>query len=210
MKSGAKDSGIALLIVLCLALVSVGISGGPDYGSNGSITITGNYSGVLKPQPCTTATPSASATPLPGRCGANSIGIFNLSVPKSGSATGPMVVFNEGQAYTGTIEASADSINAKITGLFHGTFNFIQQVLSGTETTTDKDGNVTVKETFTSQSFAAQGVGQVNAKARTVVTGPTTAIRLKGKANVQFSLAVNSIDDEIAYVVTGSKQSEAQ
>src|ERR1043166_5135775 len=113
MNSRLKDRVLATLIFLCLALISVGISGGPDYGSNGNITITGNYSGVLTPLPCSAATPSGSATPLPGRCGANSIGVFSISVPKSSSATGPMTVFNNGQAYTGTIEGAGDAVKAK-------------------------------------------------------------------------------------------------
>jgi hypothetical protein len=204
------EGAVGLLAFLCIALFSLGISGGPDYGGAGAVTITGNYSGVFSPLSCSAPTPGPNATPLPGRCGANSIGVFNILVPKSGSATGPMIIFNEGQAYVGTIEGSADAVKAKITGLIHGTFNFSSQVLTGTETTTDKDGNVTVKETFATQTFAAQAVGQMIARARSVAVGPTTAVRLKGRADVQFSLAVNSVFDDIAYVVTGSKQSEAQ
>ncbi|MDB6147395.1 MAG: hypothetical protein JWO45_1059 [Spartobacteria bacterium] len=207
---GLTETTVGLLAFLCIALFSLGISGGPDYGGGATVTITGSYSGVFSPQPCTTATPKPNATPLAGRCEANSIGVFNILVPKSGAATGPVIIFNEGEAYSGTVQGSADSVTAKITGLIHGTFNFVSQVVTGTEETTDKDGNVTVKTTFATQTFAAQAVGQMTAKARSIVSGTSSLVRLKGKADVQFSLAVNSIFDEIAYVVTGSKQSEAQ
>jgi hypothetical protein len=214
MKLGKNGPAITLLAFICLALISIGISGGPVYGTGSNVTVTGNYAGVLSPQPCSSATPAAtptaSATPVPGRCGANSIGIFNISAPKSGATTGPVVVFNEGQAYVGTIQGSADSVHAKITGLIHGTFSFTEQVVTSTEDTTDPNGTIHHKVNYATQTFAAQAVGQMSAKARSVTVGTNSSVRLKGHANVQFSLDVNDVFDEVAYVVSGSKQSEAQ
>src|SRR5436305_985159 len=100
MKSRIEHVVASTLGVILVAAASVAISGGPDYG--GSASVAGSYAGVLNPLSCA-ATPSSTPT---GRCGANSVGIFTLAVPKSGSSTGPFVVFDQGEAYVGTITAT--------------------------------------------------------------------------------------------------------
>ena len=177
------------------------ISGGP-WGRSGQIAATGNYAAVLIAQSCD-VNPAAFQT---GRCGANSIGIFSCTVPKSGSATGPLVIFNNGQTYVGAVQVTADPNTAKMNGSLSATFTFEQQVL--VSDTIDKDGTET--KTFATQSFSASAAGQMNASIKAVTNGfgATGGTRLTGKADVQFSLVVNNIDDDIAYQVRGFKQSE--
>ncbi len=182
------------------------ISGGPDYGSSASVA--GVYAGVLSPQQCGTPTPSPAPASTPtGRCGANSIGIFTLNVPKSGSSTGPFVVFDQGEAYVGTITATADPKNGKITGLFAGSFTYQRQDIDSVKTETNSSGTTSTTTTYKNNTYSATAAGRMKAQTEENSTRFGTGnVRLKGSADVQFSLTVNSVDDDIAYVVRGYQQ----
>lgn len=206
MKFTLQNSAGALVGFALMAALSLGLSGGPNYGGGGktSVVVTGTYSGVLKPVSCTTVSPAPSpapsATPT-GRCGANSVGIFSLTIPSSGTGTGTVVVFDRGQAYNGTLQATANPLSGALDALLNGTFIYQDQVLAST--VINKDGTVT--NTYVTQSFAATAVGQMNAKLRTR-SGISSIVKLKGTADVQFSLVVNRPFDDIAYNVSGYKQ----
>lgn len=223
MKLTLQNSANGLVGVAIVAFIALGISGGPNYGGGRSKTVAsipGVYSGMLTAIPCSTTTSSDAAlkttpTPTPaltGRCGANSVGIFSLTMPRTGGGTGTIVVFDEGQAYNGTIRATANPKKATINGLLDGTFNFSEQVITGTTVTTDSNGRTTTTYTYGTQTFAAHAVGNIDASVKAASGVTTTAggaiLSLKGTADVQFSLAVNAPFDDIAYSVNGYKQSD--
>jgi hypothetical protein len=195
--------------LLCSVLTisqSFAISGGP-FGGKAQVKTTGNYAGVLMGLTCAKF-PTNPPVWLTGRCGANSLGIFSLTVPKSGGATGPLVIFNNGQTYIGTIDASADPNTGKMNGQLSGHFTFQEQVLAS-DTTTTSNGTTTETKTYTTQSFSASAAGQMTASITASTTNFSTAgTRVGGKADVQFSLTVDIIDDDIAYRVSGFKQSD--
>lgn len=195
--------------VLLIALVSAGISGGPNYGSQANVT--GVYGGVLSPHPCSAPSPSPSPSGF-GRCSANSIGIFSLSVPKTGSAAGPVVIFLEGQAYTGTITAQADPGSGKVSGLLSANFSYTAQIISSVEDTYDKESGKQTghKTNYTTQTYSASAAGELSA----VVSSKTsrfgvTDFRLIGSSDIQFNLTVNNPFDEILFDVVGFKQSNS-
>jgi hypothetical protein len=207
MKSRAKDHALATLVFLGLALVSVGISGGPVYGKNGAVTTTGTYAGVMfatshVPLCINNSTNPPTPVPCTGQpTGLNQIGLFSLPIPKTGLGSGTAVLFNKGQIYTGTIQATGDPKGGKVTGIFSATFPYIISVPSGT----DSMGH----PTFTTQTVSAQASGNLHARVKSVSTAPgTTSIRLKGAADVQFELTVNNPFDEIIFSVLGFKQAE--
>jgi hypothetical protein len=215
---------ILLACLMCLILTisqSFAIKGGPDYGSGNTNTV-GTYAGVMTPQSHVTLCCDVLGSLVPcgspdsnGPCpnqpsGLNSIGVFSLQLPKTGSGSGTVVIFDQGQAYNGKITGSGDPKNGKVSGLIEAHFTFQQQVLSSSEDTTDPNGTIHHKDTFTTQSFSATASGGLNAKAQTKKTSvfATSSIRLRGTADVQFSLSVNTPFDEIVYNVVGFKQSD--
>ncbi len=201
VKSRIEHVAASTCGIFLLAALSLAISGGPDYGRAGSVA--GTYAGVLNPLSCTAA-PSPTPT---GRCGANSIGVFALTVPKSGSSTGPFVVFDQGEAYVGTITATADPKNGKITGLFAGSFTYQSQVIDSVKTETSSTGVTTTTTTYKTVTYSATASGGMKAKTVENLTRfGSSNVRLKGSADIQFSLTVNSVDDDIAYVVHGYQQ----
>jgi hypothetical protein len=100
-----KNSATPLIGILVVAYLSLGISGGPNYGGGGSITLTGQYAGTLR-----------------GELNSNAIGLFTLTVGVTGLSTGDFVLFTADQngiTYNGGIQAVADPTNKTITGLVH-------------------------------------------------------------------------------------------
>jgi hypothetical protein len=171
---------------MCLVLTSaqcLAHKGGPIFGGS-KTSVTGTYAGVLLP--------SANS---------NSLAIFSLQLPQSGIGTGSLVIFDVGQIYTGTLQATGDPDTGRITGLIRATFPYIISVPDGT----DSDGN----PTFTTTTVVAVAAGTMKGrvKADSNFSGVTSA-RLKGTADVEFSLTVNNPFDEIIYDIIGFKQSD--
>jgi hypothetical protein len=82
--------------LLCLVFTisqSFAIGGGPNYGGAG-ITTTGIYAGIMMP---------GELSP-----GANSLGLFSLTIPRTGLGTGDVIIFEAGETYTGTFTGTAD------------------------------------------------------------------------------------------------------
>ena len=198
---------ILIGIMVSLALPSsqcLAISGGPNVASQ--ISVTGSFAGVLAAKSCDGYVPPPGSV---ARCGANSIGIFSIVVPQSGQATGPLVIFNQGQTYVGTIKGTADPKKRTLKGLIDASFTYSTQVVSETSVKTETDGTVTDTTKFTNQSYKASAAGEMNARIKSKAQAFATAgIRLSGDANVEYALTVGSVDDEIAYQVIGFKQSD--
>jgi hypothetical protein len=174
--------------LLCLVLgtaQSFALKGGPVFGK-GNVRTTGIYAGVLTPGPLSP--------------GANSIGLFSITIPRTGTGTGSVVIFTAGQTYTGTFVGVADPDSGKLFGEINASFPYISFV-----ETVDSNGNIT----FTSVTVAAIAAGRVDAsiRANTNLFSAATA-RIVGTSNIQFSLTVNNPFTEIGYLVLGFKQQD--
>jgi hypothetical protein len=180
--------------LMCLVFTisqSFAISGGPFSGGGGQVSTTGTYAGVLTP-----TTHVACDTCDPGITSLNQLGLFTVSVPKTGLGTGTTLFFNEGDIYSGTIQATADTDSAKLTGILSANFPYIIIV-----TSTDSTGHTTQ----TPVTVSAEASGKVNAKVKN--RRGSNSVRLTGTADVQFELTVNHPFDEIIYKLIGFKQS---
>jgi hypothetical protein len=175
--------------LLCLVLGTAqtfAIKGGPNFGGAG-VRTTGIYAGVMLPGPLSP--------------GVNSIGLFSVSIPKTGLGTGAVVIFTAGQTYTGTFQGIADPDSAKLSGEVDASFPYLATVVSSI----DANGKVT----YTTESVSAKAVGKLEgqiAKNKNVLSAANA--RLTGAADIQFSLSVNNPFTEIAYIVSGFKQAD--
>src|SRR5438552_3697148 len=184
MKSLLGTGAPSVFAFLSIALLSMGISGGPVYTRGGNLDVTGSYAGTLTPT-------------VPN----NSMGLFAVTIPKTGLGTGTLSIFVMGNAYVGTINATADPDRAKLTGFFNAGFNYIKTVESGV----DKDGNVT----FTQITVRAVATGSINAKIKASRTTSQSTARLNGLALVTFDPASAfdfGLPDSLTYKVIGFKQ----
>lgn len=191
---------ILLACLMCIVLTTsqcFAIKGGPDYGT-AQVSVTGTYAGVLAFSTRVPIDPPNPDTPQP--TGMNSLGLFTLPIPKTGLANGTALLFEQGQIYTGTIQATGDPDSAKITGIISASFPYVFLVQTG-------ENSVTHEPIFTSQSVIAQASGKLNAKVKANTrVGSASSARLKGTADMQFALTVNNPFDEIIYSVIGFKQ----
>ena len=152
--------------LMCLVLGTancLALKGGPVYpGSTASIV--GTFAGVMQS--------STSAEP----CGANSLGVFSVGVPRSGIASGTFVMFSQGRVFTGTVRGTADpgrsTLKAVLSATFDFTATFINPVtgaLTSTDVTASANGTLD-----TSITGAAASAG-------------TASTRLQGDANLDIS-----------------------
>jgi hypothetical protein len=188
--------------LLCLVFTAsqcFALRGGPPYpiGSN----IVGTYAGTLQPAFC--------PVPDPAQCpGLNSIGVFSLGVPQTGTSTGRFIMFSRGRVFTGSITAVADRDRGSLQGVLDASFNFNIQ-----RTELDPNGRPIV----VSIPVTASANGPIDAN----VTGPrrnrtsTGAARLAGNATLSISGGfVNGsngdpiITSTLPLTVTGFKQSD--
>jgi hypothetical protein len=174
--------------LLCLVLgtaQSFALKGGPDFGSQ--VRTTGIYAGIMVPGPLSP--------------GANSIGLFSVTIPSTGLGTGQVVIFEAGQTYTGTFLGIADPDSAALTGEIDASFPFVEVVPSGT--------NTTGVQQFTTITVVAKAAGKLEGQIRANRNLFSTAnARIVGTANIEFSLSVNNPFTQIAYIVLGFKQQD--
>jgi hypothetical protein len=176
---------ILLASLMCLVLTSAecfALKGGPVFEGS-KATTTGTYAGVFMPTQ-----------------GSNSLALFTLQIAQIGIGSGTLVIFDAGQIYSGTLQATGDPNKGKVTGLVRATFPYIITVPSGT----DSNGNPTF--TTTTVVAVAAGTMQAKVKVNNQFSG-VTSTRLTGTADVEFSLTVNHPFDEIIYDIIGFKQS---
>jgi hypothetical protein len=127
----------------------------------------------------------------------NQLGLFSTTVPKTGLGTGTVLLFNQGNIYSGSIQATADPDSAKLTGIVTASFPYI--IL--TETGEDSNHH----PIFTPVTVVAVAAGKVDAKVKN--KKGSSSVRLTGTADVQFELTVNNPFDEVIFNVVGFKQS---
>ncbi len=167
---------ILLAVLMCLLLGTAecwALKGGPEYKAGA--TITGTYAGVLEPRFDPTD-PFSS----------NSLGIFSLSVPATGLASGSFVMFVRGTVFKGTIQGLGDPNKGSVTAILDASF----AVTSNSSTISDSFGFV-----FTSSTniVTARAQGNLNAKVSATRTGlATSATLIKGTANLFVSQTTSS------------------
>jgi hypothetical protein len=189
---------IVLACLMCLVLgasESFAIDGGPVYP--GGTNVVGTYAGVI----------DRVVTDSPLDCGANSIGVFSVGVPKTGISSGTFVMFSQGRTFTGTIQGVADPGKSTLKGVLDASFNFtvtrtnINPVTGETTTTTTDvtaSANGNLKTQITSGADLTLGV---------------TATRLRGTATLSIDMGQLNADltplivCEVTLRVRGFKQS---
>jgi hypothetical protein len=178
---------ILLAVLMCFVLTGsecFAIGGGPVYNP-GNVSVTGTYAGVLYP--------SGDIR--------NTIGLFSVTVPKSGLGSGTAFLFANSNAYTGTMQATADPDSAVLTGFIDTGFNFID--IRCTANCTDPD---TTKRTITTTAVRAEGSGVVNGTVSSNKhTFSSASARLTGSALIEFNPDF-FFTGGITYSVVGFKQ----
>ena len=128
----------------------------------------------------------------------NSIGLFSVTVPRTGLGTGAIYLFANSSAYTGTMQAVADPDSADFTGFLDAGFNFVQTI----QTSTDQNGN----PVFTTQVLRAVASGRIDGEVKASPAFSQTAARLTGESLIQFNPSFGS--SGLLYQLVGFKQSE--
>ena len=176
--------GCLLCFVLC-ASQCFALKGGPDYGKNGRVRTTGIYAGVLYPVETL-----------------NSIGLFSVTVPRTGLGTGAVYLFANSSAYNGTMQATADPDSSVFTGFLDAGFAFVDVVC--TANCTDPD---TTKRTVTTLTLRAVASGRIDGKVKASQAFNQTAARLTGTSFIQFNPDFFGTGG-LLYQLVGFKQSE--
>lgn len=169
---------------MCLVLTMAecfALKGGPVFGGS-QTSVTGTYAGVLMPTDMS-----------------NSMAIFTLRLPDTGLGNGTLVIFNVGQIYSGTLQATGNPDKGTLTGLISASFPYITTVPSGV----DDNGN----PTFDTVTVSAKAAGTMQGKIKADNRSFTSVTRITGQADVEFSLTVNNPFDEIVYDIIGFRQS---
>ena len=187
-----------LLAFVFLQTETWAIGGGPlSAGSTDSVS--GLYVGVLIPRTVNRIFQNPSFIPTTAS-DSNSLGLFAVSVPTKGVATGNYLFFQDGEAFFGTITGVADPGSRTFRGLIAGSAA-TNQLANGVE--------------FLSPISA---VGKVDAKIVPSNTFSTSfsGSRLKGSAFIQLQGFIPDTSPngfglgtlrEIQFVVDGFKQS---
>jgi hypothetical protein len=188
---------------LLFAAAAYAISGGP-FGGPGQLNVVGTFAGVVSPG-CVaceagkkdafvkcknfgdylTAHPGASScSDDPAGCAANSIGVFSVGVPSTGTSSGTFVMFSQGRVFNGTIKGTADPNTATLKAVLSASFNFTL-----TSTTPCPAALPSCTPSSSSEQVTAMANGNLRADifAPSTVSGATTATRLKGTATLDIS-----------------------
>ncbi len=190
-----------LPLLICYVLTQgqcYAISGGPDYGGGSNVSTVGSYSGIIQGATETdgssTGAPAIPGDTVPGGAGtttsSNALGLFDLVVPGTTTATGGFLLFADGTVFGGTISASVDPDNAKLSGILQGRYDFNETVFTTTGTTT--------------VAITANALGMINAKIGASGSHAVSAARLSGTAflDVSFGNLDNNNEPIVARVIT--------
>lgn len=176
-----------LVVYVFLETQTWALSGGPVFAT-GAPNLAGHYSGVLVPKETrfnfdgiSPGTNVNNLEPLLDTSG--KIGVFAVSIPITGMASGDAIIFFNGGIFTGNIDGIADPDR--------GTFDGIIQL----ESTFD-----IVSETDSTESTTPSAQGEMSCK---IVEKPTTpqpgradtsvgnAARMTGEANIDSFVSVD-------------------
>lgn len=168
----------SLVCLVLTATQSFALSGGPVYTT---AKLVGTYAGVMR----ATFDPT---NPL----ASNSLAVFSMGIPTTGTGTGKFVMFAQGRIFTGSVEGVGDPKNSKL-----------RAVLTGTST---------------SEGVAANVNGSLNASVSTTQSSAilgTNATRIAGSAQLnidQGQVTANGLPiltGVLLLKVSGFKQSDA-
>ena len=208
-----------LVALLSLATIAYGISGGPFPAGK---SVVGTYAGVLTPKasPCPSASPSPApaCSPTIAPCAANSLGVFSISAPQTGLASGTFVMFAQGRVFSGTIRGTADPQKSTLKGILSARYDF---TVSATPCPCGFGGagspcpSPTPACTEMAQNITALANGSLNADIVTRTNVFTvTATRLRGTATLDISNGTvdpftfqQNVDCEMFMKVSGFRQS---
>ena len=197
-----------LLIYVFMTTQCWAISGGPNYG-RGTVSTIGTYSGTITgvtESDASTTGPAIPGDPLPPpnpttTTNSNALGLFDLTVPTTGTASGAFLVFADGFVFGGTIDGSVDPDTDQLRGIIQGTYSFNLTTFTSTGTT-----NTT--------AVTAQALGMIVAKISGTKTSSNVAARLTGNANLDVNFGTVDpttlqpiIDRVITFTVSGFQQS---
>jgi hypothetical protein len=184
-----------LLMIVFLQAEVFAISGGPDFGA-GNGAITGTYAGVLEP------VVDGGGNALV-ELDQNALGLFNLTIPFTGMATGVCAIFNKGEIFTGKMTGVGDPSDGRVQMLMEAQAVRIVSIQAGGATGAALIGNINVL-----------AVGRIDAK---VEASPdfATPQRIVGDAVLSSFDDTNRNPDGtpiltglIQFKVDGFKQSE--
>lgn len=154
---------ILLACLMCLVLTmsqAFAISGGPVYGGGKTrVPVVGTYAGIMQDI----------------MVGSNNLGIFTISIPQQGLATGTVFIFTGERTFSGPISGLADPT----TNTFTGTLQGIPVVTSGSTTI----------ETL---NFHADG--SIDAKIKLGKGVGISSVSLKGTAHVTTTKTSGTCD----------------
>ena len=125
-----------LLMIVFLQAEVFAISGGPDFGA-GNGAITGTYAGVLEP-----VIDDASNALV--ELDQNALGLFNLTIPFTGMATGVCAIFNKGEIFTGKMTGVGDPSDGRVQMLMEAQAVRIVSIQAGGATGAALVGNLSV------------------------------------------------------------------
>jgi hypothetical protein len=217
----------ALICLVFTMTQTFAISGGP-WGRPGQTAVTGTYAGAFVP-------PLAGSPPAESD---NSLGLFTVTIPKTGVGTGTIAIFRNGHFYSGTIQATADPDSARLYATLNATFtlddarqfsvviqpggpppppqDFGGNCNADTTTIIDLSGTITRITTLTCTfTYSANGkISQlhgVTIQSESSIFNSTTA-RLRGRATLDYStdnpMAPPTDTATVSYKVVGFKQAE--
>lgn len=164
-----------LAFLLCFVLLEsqvLAIWGGPTFGVDGTINVSGTYSGVLIP---------SSTTP-------NTLGIFSVGVPTKGFASGAVFVFNDGRLFQGSMVGVMDPGEKNFNAIIHAVH--VTSIAAA-------DGGIG-GGSFLSLTYDASADGLLNADLEASTT-TLLALRLSGNASTQI---VNYTVDALGNVIS--------
>jgi len=190
-----------LLAILMSFLVTeapvLAIHGG--YTLGGSAGVNGTYAGVLVPVQDTLLTTGSNISDF----GANSLGLFTLSIPSTGLGTGQVYIFSGGEQLAGTIQALANPATENgIVGVISATgeitvasvvdnFFGINQVQN--QITGQASGGFTASTVQSTVSDSAQGIN-LDGTANVTVTSSTTNATTGGTSFIPTDAIVFAVD----------------
>ncbi len=170
-------------LLLCYVLFAsqcFAIKGGPVY-PGGTVNVTGNFAGVLNPT----------------KTGVNALGIFTVSIPLTGLASGSFLIFQSGRTFVGTIQGLADPRTATLKAV-------VQGIPVVTQTDPTGPGGIII----TTLNVHADGLLEAQIKAPPASNFFNSRTLLTGTSSITVTIA-GEVDSILDFDVDGFFQSAA-
>jgi hypothetical protein len=196
-----------LAILLSFLMCEAPVLGEHGYTLGGSAGVVGTYAGVLIPTQDTLLTTGSNIADF----GANSLGLFTLSIPSTGLGTGQVYLFSGGEQLAGTIMALPDpSSQAGIVGVISATGEIAVSTIA------ENFIGLPVNQVENQVTGQASG-GFTATTVQSIVSDSANGINLDGTANVTVTSSTTNATtgaveliptDQIVFAVDGFQQSQ--